>query len=188
MTVTERSIGGLDEPTLGPRIPYGDPLYCAIVDFLIEEAWLLDHDLLDGWVGLLDEDIAYFMPVRQTVLRSAGSGFDPRMGHYYDDLASIRLRVRRVLESEFAFAEDPPSRIRRHVTSVRVHRLPEPDCYGVTSSMLLLRNRWDQPTYDLVSAERNDVLRSSGESFKIARRRILVDQVTLGTPNLAFFF
>src|SRR2546426_328601 len=103
------------------RVPSGDPVYNEIVDFLIDEAALLNQNRLPEWVALLAEDLSYRMPVRETLSRAGGPGFDQRSGHFDDDLPSIKLRVRRLLETKSAFAEDPPSRSRRFVTNVVVH-------------------------------------------------------------------
>jgi len=169
------------------RVPSGDPLYNEIVDFLYDEAALLNENRLTEWVELLADDLRYRMPIRETLSRRDGPGFDPRAGHFDDDLPSIRLRVRRLLETKSAFAEDPPSRSRRFVTNVVVRRTNPADEYAVTSDLLLTRSRWDATTYDLVSASREDVLRRTDGAWKLARRTILVDQATLGTPNLAIF-
>lgn len=170
------------------RFLYGDPVHNEVMDFLVEEAYLLDGDELEAWEELLAEDLTYTMPTRQTMMRRDGRGFDPRMGHYDDTRATIRMRINRVLHTESAYAEDPPSRVRRLVTNVRVHEGLVEDELAVTSSLLLLRSRWDLSEYDLVSALRDDVLRRTPDGLKLARRRILMDQSSLGTPNLAVFF
>jgi len=169
------------------RVPSGDPIYNEIVDFLIDEAALLNQNRLPEWVELLAEDLSYRMPVRETLSRAGGPGFDPRVGHFDDDLPSIKLRVRRLIETKSAYAEDPPSRSRRFVTNVVVHRTAAAGEYEVTSDLLLTRNRWDAPVFDLLSASREDLLRRTNPGWKLARRTILVDQATLGTPNLAIF-
>lgn len=174
-------------PPLGARIPYGTGVYNEVMDFLIEEARLLDGDLLEEWQNGLAEDIAYTMPVRQTVLRSEGPGFDPHMGHFDDDLASIGLRVQRLVHTHSAYAEDPPSRVRRFVTNVRVHETATDGEYAAASYLLLMRNRGRASTYDFISAVRHDLLRRQPTGFKLARREVLVDLATLGTPNLAIF-
>jgi 3-phenylpropionate/cinnamic acid dioxygenase small subunit len=109
------------------------------------------------------------------------------MGHFDDDINSIKIRVRRVLHTESAYAEDPPSRVRRFVSNVTIHETDTAGEYAVTSYLLALRNRWDAPNYDTISAAREDVIRTGGDGLKIARRRILIDQALLGTPNLAIF-
>jgi 3-phenylpropionate/cinnamic acid dioxygenase small subunit len=170
-----------------PRVPSNDLLHGAISDFLIDEAMLLDKDRFPEWLALLADDLVYRMPVRLTVLRDDGPGFDPTMSHFEEDYASIALKVKR-LESKSAWAEDPPSRVRRYVTNVVVHRTDRADEFHVTSYLLLVRNRWDNPTFDLVPAEREDLLRRTDAGWRIGRRTIWLDQSVLGTPNLAVFF
>jgi 3-phenylpropionate/cinnamic acid dioxygenase small subunit len=187
MTMLDQPIGAIADAVLTTRIRFGDPTYCEVMDFLIEEAWLLDHDLLEEWTALLADDVTYFMPVRQTVSRRAGPGFSSVSGHFYDDLPSIKLRVRRLMVSDAAYAEDPPSRTRRYVSNVRIHETDTADELSATSSLLLVRNRWHLADYDFVSCERHDRLRRVDGGFRIVRRKILVDNATLGTPNLAVF-
>ena len=55
------------------------------------------------------------------------------------------------------------------------------------SYLLVTRSRFNFDEFDLISAERQDVLRDVGSTFKLARREILLDQAVLGTPNLAIF-
>jgi 3-phenylpropionate/cinnamic acid dioxygenase small subunit len=172
---------------LGRRIRVGEPAYNEVLDFLIEEATLLDTNRLDDWLACLADDIEYTMPVRRTTMRAQGPGFDPVMTHFDEDHAALEFRVTRLAHTDSGFADDPPSRTRRHVTNLRVHETPVDDEYEATSSLLLLRSRWDASELDLVSCAREDRLRRSGDSFLIARRRILVDQASLGTPNLAVF-
>lgn len=167
------------------RIRVGEPEYNEVMDFLIEEAHLLELSQLDEWLALTADDLSYTMPVRRTTMRGQGPGFDATMAHFDDDRASMEFRVKRITASGHGFADDPPSRTRRLVTNLRVHVNGTPGEYEATSSLLLLRSRWDSPTFDLVSCSREDLLRRSGDSFLIARRKILVDQATLGTPNLA---
>jgi 3-phenylpropionate/cinnamic acid dioxygenase small subunit len=179
-------LGALDPSELGARVPTGQPLHSEIVDFLIDEALLLDHNETDDWYELLAPDLIYRMPVRRTVHRDQGLGFDPVMAHFDDDHASMTVRIKR-LHSLSAYSEDPPSRVRRLVSNVRVHELATPGEYSVGSYVLALRSRWDRSEFDVIPVERHDVLRRDGSSFKIARRIIYPDQSVLGTPNLAIF-
>lgn len=175
------------EASVGAPVPYGDPRYNEVMGFLIEEARLLDHDEFERWTELFADDLIYTMPVRRTVLRKDGRGFDPGMMHFDDDAASLRTRVRRIMHTKTAYAEDPPSRVRRFLSSVVVHETDVEGEYIVESSVLLLRSRWSDQHYDLVSVERQDLLRRSEPGFNLARRNILIDQTALGTPNLAIF-
>jgi len=179
-------LGALDPSTLGVRVRSATPLYSEIYDFLVDEARMLDHNLVDDWYELLTEDLVYRMPVRRTVHSKQGLGFDPEMAHFDDNHATMTVRIKRY-HSLSNFAEDPPSRVRRFITNVAVHELDKPEEFAVTSYLMALRSRWDSASFDVISAERNDVLRRDGDSFKIASRIIYPDQSVLGTPNLAIF-
>jgi 3-phenylpropionate/cinnamic acid dioxygenase small subunit len=104
-----------------------------------------------------------------------------------EDHASLEVRVDR-LDSEYAWAEDPPSRMRRLVTNVRLGEVTD-DAVEVRSNFLYFRGaRYDAPGHDLLVGERQDVLRRAADGMKLMRRLVLLDHTTLGTPNLAFFF
>jgi 3-phenylpropionate/cinnamic acid dioxygenase small subunit len=85
------------------------------------------------------------------------------------------------------WAENPVSRTRRFITNVRVHRTDKDDEFAVTSSILLVRSRYDEDKLGLLSAERNDVIRRTDDGFRLVSRDILADQATLGLANLAVF-
>ena len=99
-------------------LPYGDPAHLAAHQFLVEEATLLDAADYASWLNLLCEDIRYVMPVRVTTARGAGFDSLADMGHFDEDLYSLRKRVQR-LATDHAWTEDPPSRTRHFVTNVR---------------------------------------------------------------------
>jgi 3-phenylpropionate/cinnamic acid dioxygenase small subunit len=58
---------------------------------------------------------------------------------------------------------------------------------GVKSRFLIYRNRVETET-DVLVGKREDVLRRVDGGFKIARRRIVLDQSVLLAKNLTFFF
>jgi 3-phenylpropionate/cinnamic acid dioxygenase small subunit len=180
--------GSAIETLLGQRAAFGSPLYCEVMDFLIDEAWMLDDGRLDQWLQLMSEDLEYFMPTRATVQRADGDGFSESMGHFDETRASLQIRVKRVMESPSAWTEAPPSRTRRIISNVQVHQDETTDDISVRSVCLLLRNRLSNPTFDIVPCSREDVLRRHGNSFLLVKRRVLVDQSTLGTANLSMFF
>jgi ethylbenzene dioxygenase beta subunit len=162
-----------------------------ITEFLSLEAELLDTGRLREWLGLLTEDVRYQVPIRINKERSPQewlSGVVENMFHLDEDRSSLEMRVAR-LETGFAWAEDPPSRIRHFVSNVRVAPLPDrPGEVAVRSNVLLYRSRWDKPTHDLLSAERQDVFRQVNGSWKLAQRKVILDNTTLPTLNLSFFF
>jgi len=171
------------------RIPVGAEVYNRITEFLYDEARLLDQIRLKEWAALLDTDLKYRVPVRQTrSLADQADSFVRSVQHYYDDYRSIMGRVMRLTATKSAWAEDPPSRTRRLITNVMVETTDKPDEYAVVSYLLLTRSRFNHDEYDLISGERHDVLRQAADgSFKIAQREVLLDQAVLGTPNLAIF-
>ncbi len=171
------------------RVRVGEPLHWELVEFLEDEATTLDDNALMAWLGLLAPDISYRMPVRTTRERVDGSEFNGGMFLYDEDYANIAVKITRLAATQTAWAEKPPSRTRRFITNVRGFRLQDtPDEYEVRSSILVVRNRYDNPTFELVSARRTDRVRRTDEGFRIAERNIFADQATLGTQNLAFFF
>ena len=168
----------------GKAVRYGEPLYNDIVHFLIEEAHILDTAQYKQWIELLAEDVQVTMPVRQTVNRKRGDGRG-QLYWLFDDKEALTFKALRYL-GDSAWADDPPSRLRRMITNVRVHETATPGEYLVQSYLLLQRNAGNQHTFNPFSARRDDILRRHGDGWLIARRDILVDQAVIGQPNLGF--
>ncbi len=163
----------------------------GVEPFLFHEAELIDENRLREWLGLLSEDVRYQVPIRIEKERGAEPGITGVATdgfHLDEDHSSLEMRVERI-ETGFAWAEDPPSRIRHFVTNVRAHPLDGgEDELAVRSNVLVYRSRWDRPDHDLLSAERRDVLRRVDGDWKIARRVVILDSTALPTHNLSFFF
>ena len=173
--------------TISDRVHANETVYVELHEFLDDEAALLDNDRLTEWLELLAEDLVYRAPVRVTKNRADGLGFSPTMAHFDDTYSSVARRVARATQSPNAWAVDPPSRIRRHVSNVRVYRTANPDEYQVLSYVLAIRSHVDQPDVCVVSAERDDVLQRTQSGWRLSRRDIYLTHSTLGVPNLAFF-
>ena len=170
------------------RVAVGSALYNRIVEFMYEEAALLDQIRLKEWGALLAPDLVYTAPLRETrPIDQQNSSMVRTVQHFHDDWRSVMGRIMRLTGTKSAWAEDPPSRTRRLVTNVLVAKTVKPDEFSVTSYLLVTRSRFNSYEYDLISAERRDLLRQDGESFKLARREIILDQAVIGTPNLAIF-
>jgi len=170
------------------RVAVGSALYNRIVEYLYEEAALLDQLRLQEWAARLAPDLIYTAPLRETrPMDQQSSSVVRTVQHFHDDWRSIMGRIMRLTGTKSAWAEDPPSRTRRLVTNVLVSKTAKPDELSVTSYLLVTRSRFNFSEFDLISAERRDVLRQDGDSFKLARREIIVDQAVLGTPNFAIF-
>lgn len=171
---------------LSTRIKIGDPVYFEILVFLQKEAEVLDSGEFRAWLSMLDQEIRYTMPVRTTRERIHGDGFVENMYHFEENYASITKRVER-LETEFAWAEDPPSRTRRFIDNVRVEQVADNE-FKVKSYLLLVRSRGNDPNNYFITCVRNDTLKRTEQGFKLKSREILVDQTTLGMENLGVFF
>lgn len=170
------------------RLPVGSALYNRIVEFLYEEAALLDQIRLQEWGARLAADLIYTAPLRETrPMDQQNASFVRTVQHFHDDWRSVMGRIMRLTGTKSAWAEDPPSRTRRLITNIMAAKTAKSDEFSVTSYLLLTRSRFNSPEYDLISAERRDILRQDGDSFKLARREIIVDQAVIGTPNFAIF-
>ena len=155
--------------------------------FLFREAELLDGQQLREWLEVLAPDIDYRAPVRLTPERGGGSGFSDRSFYFKESFGSLKTRVTR-LQSEFAWAENPPTRTRRLIGNVRVR--PAPSDAGevlVASNLAIYCYRGDSPMPLIVTAERQDVLRLADSGWRLARRLILLDSTVLGMQSLSVF-
>lgn len=170
------------------RVPVGSAIYNGIVEFLYDEAWLLDQIDLVAWGKMLATDLIYTVPLRQTMPLSQQAATIVRTtAHYHDDYRSISTRIARLTRTKSAWAEDPPSRTRRLVTNIRVTETGHADEFAVSSYLLMTRSRCESPDYHLLSGERRDVVRKTDDGFRLARREVILEQSVLGMPNLAVF-
>jgi ethylbenzene dioxygenase beta subunit len=157
--------------------------------FLLSEANILDTGDYKKWLTLLSEDILYRIPLRTTRERYAASQFSRHSWHMYEDRASLEMRVDRVY-TDYNFVEDPPSRSRHFLTNFRVEKVNHTETTTellMKCNMLLYRNKFDFTTYDLLSGEREDLLRKDQGVWKLAKRTVYLDHTTMGMSNLAIF-
>jgi ethylbenzene dioxygenase beta subunit len=169
------------------EIPFGSEKYARIVSWINREAELLDGGRDREWLEtMVSREIVYQIPLRQTVERANGTGFSDKTFHLDESYGSLMARVLRN-ESGFAWAEDPPSRIRHFVTNIRVCEV-EPDQIGVKSNLLIYRTRRDQTQPQLLSGERQDMLRIEDGTLRLTRRTIFLDLTVIETHNLAIIF
>lgn len=162
--------------------------HAAAVDFLNYEAELLDDLAERTWLDeCVSRDVVYQLPLRQTVERARGNGVVEGMFHLNEDHGSLSSKVKRN-ETAYAWAEDPPSRVRHFVTNIRVRHGDEPGTLAVRSNILIYRTRQDQTTPQLLSGERHDELVEEGGQLRLRRRVTILDLTVIGTHNLSIFF
>lgn len=160
-------------------------LYFECMNFLYHEANLLDSRKLNEWVSLMTEDVDYRVPLRITRDRSSGPGFSDKTYYFKEHLGSLKTRVAR-FETEFAWSEDPPSRIRHFVSNLVMEVLNEKEV-EMKYNLLIYRYRLDNPSPDTICGERQDVLRKVNGEWKIAKRVVFLDSTVLNTSNLSIF-
>ena len=186
---SERSVLGRNAPRqmrVGRSLRFDDERHLTVSQWLVDEAWLLDAQAYEEWLDLLAEDIHYLMPVRVTTALGAGYDTSPGMAHFDEDKYSLSRRVARFM-TEHAWTEDPPSRLRHHLTNVRTFATEDDDHLVVDSATLLFRNRGDVHEGSFISAGREDLLRRTPDGWKLARRTIMVDDSVMRMQNLAIF-
>ncbi|MYZ33798.1 MULTISPECIES: 3-phenylpropionate/cinnamic acid dioxygenase subunit beta [unclassified Streptomyces] len=167
-----------------------------VEQFYYEEADLLDAGRYTDWLGLLAEDLDYWMPTRTNRLRRQQALSVAARGEaaFYDETKeSLAWRIRR-FDSGMAWAEDPPSRTRHLVTNVLVRHIdPEEnpdfaeDDLLVRSAFLVYRNRLEREE-NVFAGGRTDILRRTRDGLRVARRTILLDQNILQAKNISTFF
>lgn len=162
-----------------------------VTQFLNQEAELLDEGRLREWLDLLTEDVTYQVPIR--INKEHGDGEGSRVTgvqedsfHLDENRDSLEMRVDRV-ETGFAWAEEPPTRLRHLLGNIRVRRTDDPDRVEVRSNLLLYHTRWDRPEYTVLSGERRDVLVREDGGWKLARRLVVLDNTVIPTLNMSFF-
>ncbi|GAB7002576.1 3-phenylpropionate/cinnamic acid dioxygenase subunit beta [Nocardioides sp. AN3] len=164
------------------------PEHVEAYDFLLYEAELLDDLQERAWLEtLVSKDVVYQLPLRETVERARGRGFVDGTYHLNENYGSLSSKVARN-ETTYAWAEDPPSRMRHFVSNVRVRRTGDPDLLEVRSNVLIYRTRQDQTTPQILSGERHDLLRRESGELKLLKREVLLDLTVIGTHNLSLFF
>ena len=162
--------------------------------FLYGEAELLDERRYEDWLDLFTEDARYFMPMRRNVPADELAREFTREGadvNWFDEgKDTLTRRVKQILTGVH-WAEQPPSRICHMVSNVQILRAspagPAPAEVDVKNRFLIYRNRVETET-DLLVGKREDSLRRVDGVWKIARRKIILDQSVLLVKNLTFFF
>ena len=173
----------------------------AIEQFLYREARLLDERRFHDWLELLTDDIRYWMPVRTSRYpkRSRAIVILDEERYVETELAqegelalldetkqSLSMRIAR-LDTGMAWAEDPPSRTRHLITNIEVEAGDTDAELTVYSNFLVYRTR-GETEQDFFVGQREDILRSVAGAWKIARRKIVLDQNVLLPKNISIFF
>jgi 3-phenylpropionate/cinnamic acid dioxygenase small subunit len=172
-----------------------------IEQFLYREARLLDERRFAEWLQLFTEDLHYWMSGRRSRYPRGSKAIailDPErysedelvradeLSLFDETKQTLAARVAR-LGSGMAWAEDPPSRTRHLIMNVEVMPADKPDELTVHSNFILYRSRAELEQ-DFYVGAREDLLRRDAQGWKIARRRLVLDQNVLSAKNVSVFF
>ena len=165
-----------------------------VEEFLFQEAEILDERRFEEWLDLLADDVRYWMPMRRNVKFGELEREFTREGqdiNWFDEgKDTLTRRVNQILTGVH-WAEEPLSRICHTVSNVQVLQatpsVSEPVDVTVKCRFFIYRNRVETET-DLLVGKREDVLRKVDGSWKIAQRKVILDQNILLAKNLTFFF
>ena len=163
----------------------GGELQHSIEQFLFREVRLLSERRYEEWLDLFTDDIRYWMPARETIdgQPDAVSG-EGEMAFFDDDKEFLAARIQR-LRSSLAHAEQPPSRLRYFVSNVEIEELREGEL-DVRCNLLVYQSRLERTEVSYVG-RREDRLRRVDQSWRIASRKVILDQ-TLVPRSISIFF
>ena len=176
-----------------------DDLLHEVEQFLYREARLLDERRFHEWLELFTDDVRYWMAGRSTRYPASSKSItvlDPerrREAEVEDELAildetkvTLGGRVAR-LDTGMAWAEDPPSRTRHIIANIEVEPGDTASELKVYANFLVYRTRAESEQ-DFYVGARQDVLRRVDGAWKIARRKLVLDQNVLLPKNVSIFF
>ncbi|MEE9146070.1 MAG: 3-phenylpropionate/cinnamic acid dioxygenase subunit beta [Candidatus Tectomicrobia bacterium] len=179
----------------------GEGILRQIEQFLYREARLLDERRFHQWLDLFTDDVHYWMPGRTTRYAKISKslvildedryeeeelGKEEELALLDEDKQSLRMRIAR-LETGMAWAEDPPSRTCHLITNIEVEDGEVSSRLSVYSAFIVYRNR-GETEQDVFVGRREDTLRQIDGAWKIARRKIILNQSVLLAKNISIFF
>jgi 3-phenylpropionate/cinnamic acid dioxygenase small subunit len=179
----------------------GDELLREVEQFLYREARLLDERRFHEWLELFTDDVRYWMGARTNRYPRTSKAIAILSPNRYveddhtreDELSildetkeTLAGRVAR-LDTGMAWAEDPPSRTRHFIANIEVAPGDSASEIRVYSNFIVYRSRAESEE-DFYVGARQDVLRRVDGAWKIARRKLTLDQNVLSAKNVSVFF
>lgn len=175
----------------GPSAGVPAQLWFEVQEFLHREADLLDARQFDAWLGVLDDDVRYRVPLARNVRHDAREREYSAPGEiaWFDEgLDTLRQRVAQ-LNSGAHWIEEPASRVSHLVTNIRVLDAgPDParcERVVVRCRFLVYLNRL-QGEVSLFVGKRTDTLRRAGDGeWRLLDRVVQLDQNVLQAKALS---
>ena len=172
-----------------------------VEQFLYREARLLDERRFHEWLELFTDDVRYSMAGRRNRYPKSSKAIailnldryveddlseDAELAILDENKQTLSARVAR-LDTGMAWAEDPPSRTRHLLTNIEVEPGAAASELEVYSNFIVYRSR-SEIEQDFYVGARRDVLRLCDGTWKIARRKLILDQNVLLAKNVSIFF
>ncbi len=178
-----------------------EDLIREVEQFLYREARLLDDRRFRDWLTLFTDDVRYWMASRTNRYPKSSKAIailDPDR-YVEDDIGredelaildetkeTLTGRVDR-LDTGMAWAEDPPSRTRHMISNIEIEPGDVDSEIRVYSNFIVYRSR-AETEQDFYVGARQDVLRRVEGEWKIAHRKLVLDQNVLLAKNVSIFF
>lgn len=163
----------------------GIELQHSVEQFLYREVRLLSERRYEEWLDLLTDDVRYWMPARATVDGQPDAvSAEEEMAYFDDNKAFLASRVER-LRSSLAHAEQPSSRLRYFLSNVEIKNRHDTEI-DVYCNLLVYQSRLESTEVTYVG-RREDTLRRADQSWRIAKRKVILDQ-TLVPRTISIFF
>ncbi len=172
-----------------------------VEQFLYREARMLDERRFHEWLTLFTDDVRYWMASRSNRYPKSSKAISILDPDRYveddvgreDELAildetkvTLSGRVAR-LDTGMAWAEDPPSRTRHLISNIEVEAGDVDSELRVYCNFIVYRSR-AETEQDFYVGARQDVLRRVDGAWKIAHRKLILDQNVLLAKNVSIFF
>ncbi|MBH0093671.1 3-phenylpropionate/cinnamic acid dioxygenase subunit beta [Pseudoalteromonas sp. SCQQ13] len=161
--------------------------FFSIQQYINKEAYLLNNEKLDEWYNSLEEDLIYWAPLRENILRRNRTPEITtfRVPLFEESKDSIAMRLRRN-DSGMCWTEDPPTRQVTAISNLEVFHTDKVDEFEVHTVFTLYRSRFERDDSTLMG-RRKDIWRKVGNDYRLSGRLILLQQSTLLTKNLNVF-
>jgi 3-phenylpropionate/cinnamic acid dioxygenase small subunit len=182
------SVASGPEPAVGAARPkVSADLHTDVCQFLYREARTLDENRFEDWLEMLADDVRYEMPLTLNRERAERERvYDPDMQYFAENIHSLKMRVAR-LGTEYAWAEDPPTRTRHLVLNVELEPGEDQSEVVAHSAFVVFANRGGLGEWQTYVGRRTDLLVRDGSDWKIRRRSLYLDQAVLGTNSISIF-
>ena len=137
----------------------------------------MDEHRYDEWLALWSDDALYWVPTGRDEI-------DPKreISLIYDDRVRLQTRIAR-LQSGFAHAQEPKSRMRRLLSNITIEEPGQGEIVAASNFLLVELRRGKQ---DLFAGRSIHRLRPCDGGFKMVSKKVLLVNNDEAIDNLTF--